>query len=137
MSRLIYQLKHLYHVNRIWYKLGMGFNTSVLFHDLDKFILKLLYPRLLYKKIQALHVNGCSHHLTYLLNPDNIIHKHHVIHMYCDWEAARFSKPDKPLTAYELLDRHIKEGRFHSCRLSLYNQIVRIFNECDHELKAT
>lgn len=66
-------------------------------HDLDKMFLLLLYDKSLLKGI---HRSISSHH-------DNDIPKAELdyIEMALDWESARYTKPDKPLNAYDTLVR--------------------------------
>ncbi|MEG1141054.1 MAG: hypothetical protein RSE41_01110 [Clostridia bacterium] len=63
-------------------------------HDMDKIILYLIYDK---KQTSKIHRKYSSHHIT--LNKTKINYLDAVI----DWECARFTKPDKPLTARETL----------------------------------
>jgi len=74
----------------------LGHNTwrsSV--HDLDKLILYNIWP---HKKVKEFHRRTARHH-------DNKIKKNinDYIEMIIDWECARYTKPDKPLNAYDTL----------------------------------
>ena len=64
-------------------------------HDLDKLI---LYNFLEHSKVKKFHRRTARHH-------DNKINKtrNDYIEMIIDWECARYSKPDKPLNAYDTL----------------------------------
>ena len=74
----------------------LGHNTwRSLVHDLDKVI---LYNFLPHNKVKEIHRKNARHH-------DNNIKKteNDYIEMIIDWECARFTKPDKPLNAYDTL----------------------------------
>lgn len=66
-------------------------------HDLDKMYLLLFYDK---KNIEPVHRELATHH-------DNSIEKnsYDYIEMVLDWESARYTKPDKPLNAYDTLYR--------------------------------
>lgn len=74
----------------------LGHNTwRSIAHDLDKVILYNFWP---FEKVKKFHRNTARHH-------DNNIKKKKsdYIEMIIDWECARFTKPDKPLNAYDTL----------------------------------
>ena len=74
----------------------LGHNTwRSLVHDLDKVILYNILP---HRKVKEIHRKYARHH-------DNNIKKtkNDYIEMIVDWECARFTKPDKPLNAYDTL----------------------------------
>ena len=66
-------------------------------HDLDKMYLLLFYRK---KDIEGIHRELSRHH-------DNDIEKDYLdyVEMVLDWESARYTKPDKPLNAYDTLYR--------------------------------
>ena len=64
------------------------------FHDLDKVF---LYPILGKDLTTKLHRRFARHHAR---NAKNLADYKMMI---CDWESARYTKPDKPLDAYETL----------------------------------
>lgn len=74
------------------------------FHDLDKILMYIFLPFLGTKRIKRIHKK---------------INRHHVIHTFykqrnyeeavIDWECARFTKPDKPETAREVIDIKFKD----------------------------
>jgi len=75
----------------------LGHNTwRSLIHDIDKLI---LYNFLEHKKVKEFHRKTARHHV------ENNIKKNRndYIEMIIDWECARYSKPDKPLNAYDTL----------------------------------
>ena len=77
----------------------LGYNTCrSLLHDLDKIILYNVWP---HQKVKEFHRKTARHH-------DNKIKKNrkHYIEMIIDWECARFTKPDKPLNAYDTLYKY-------------------------------
>ena len=74
----------------------LGHNTWRSYvHDLDKVI---LYNFLPFEKVKKFHRNTARHH-------ENSVRKtkNDYIDMIIDWECARFTKPDKPLNAYDTL----------------------------------
>lgn len=74
----------------------LGHNTwRSLVHDLDKII---LHNFLEHSKVKKFHTKTARHH-------ENRIKKNRndYIEMIIDWECARFTKPDKPLNAYDTL----------------------------------
>lgn len=66
-------------------------------HDLDKMYLLLFYQK---KDIEGIHRELSRHH-------DNDVEKDYLdyVEMVLDWESARYTKPDKPLNAYDTLYR--------------------------------
>ena len=74
----------------------LGHNTwRSLVHDLDKVI---LYNFLPFEKVNSFHRKTARHHKNNLKKTRN-----DYIDMIIDWECARFTKPDKPLNAYDTL----------------------------------
>lgn len=73
-------------------------------HDVDKLILYLILGK---KVTHKLHRKYARHHF------DNVKTKEDKIQMLIDWECAKYTKPDKPLSAYEFLlkayPQHIDE----------------------------
>ena len=75
----------------------LGHNTwRSIVHDLDKVILYNIWP---HKKVKNFHRTTARHH------SENNIKKtrNDYIEMIIDWECARYTKPDKPLNAYDTL----------------------------------
>ena len=75
----------------------LGHNTwRSLVHDIDKVILYNFWE---HKKVKEFHRKTARHHV------ENDIKKKRAdyIEMIIDWECARYSKPDKPLNAYDTL----------------------------------
>ena len=68
---------------------------KVKYHDLDKLFLYLFYEK---KQVSKIHRDLTSHH-------ENALEKTDLdyIEMVLDWESARYTKPDKPLNAYDTL----------------------------------
>ena len=66
-------------------------------HDMDKLFLMLFYDK---KDIENYHRSVSSHH-------DNDLDKNELdyIEMVLDWESARYTKKDKPLNAYDTLNK--------------------------------
>ena len=74
----------------------LGHNTWRSYvHDLDKVI---LYNFLPFEKVKKFHRSTARHHENRVRKTKN-----DYIDMIIDWECARFTKPDKPLNAYDTL----------------------------------
>ena len=67
----------------------------VKYHDLDKMYMYLFYDK---KTVSKTHREQSQHH-------DNELTKSYLDYaeMVLDWESARYTKPDKPLNAYDTL----------------------------------
>lgn len=63
-------------------------------HDIDKVFLYIIMGK---KRAHKIHRHYAKHHM------DNAKTKEDKIQMLIDWECARYTKPDKPLSAYEFL----------------------------------
>lgn len=79
-----------------------------LVHDLDKLLWWFPIGYLLGKNsqwVQKHHRNWARHH------PHNPVNKNYndYVEMIIDWECARFTKPDKPLNAYQTLYKFYPE----------------------------
>lgn len=72
-------------------------------HDVDKLIMIILTPLSL-KKIHEIHRKYTKHHVNN--RPKT---KNNLIQMIIDWECARYTKPDKPLNAYETMKKFYPE----------------------------
>ena len=70
-------------------------------HDLEKLYMYLFYNK---KDVSNVHRQLSSHH-------DNSIEKTDAdyVEMVLDWESARYTKPDKPLNAYDTLYKYYPE----------------------------
>lgn len=81
-------------------------------HDIDKLFMYLFYSK---KDVSRFHRELSSHH-------ENDIEKTEIdyIEMVLDWESARYTKPDKPLNAYDTLYKYYP---------NLENKIMPILNE--------
>lgn len=98
-DKLLYTYKHRKILN---FLAQLYYNNEELLkrlekHDMDKMYLLLFYEK---KDIEEFHRNTSSHH-------DNNIPKEELdyIEMVLDWESARYTKPDKPLNAYDTLNK--------------------------------
>lgn len=81
-------------------------------HDLDKFL--YLYPIAFImgrdkKWAQNKHRKHNRHHVENTKNKT----RRDYIEMIIDWECARFTKPDKPLNAYETMQKYYPEMAPH------------------------
>ena len=73
-------------------------------HDMDKMYLLLFYEK---KSINKFHSSMATHH-------DNEMSKNELdyIEMVLDWESARYTKEDKPLNAFDTMNKyypHLKD----------------------------
>ena len=68
---------------------------QIKYHDLDKMYMYLFYGK---KDVSRIHRDLTVHH-------ENDLEKSELdyIEMVLDWESARYTKPDKPLNAYDTL----------------------------------
>ena len=68
---------------------------QIKYHDLDKLYMYLFCDK---SKTSKFHREQTRHHV-------NDLEKNHFdyIEMVLDWESARYTKPDKPLNAYDTL----------------------------------
>lgn len=75
--------------------------NQIEFHDLDKLYMYLFYNK---KDVSNVHRQLSSHH-------NNSIEKTDAdyVEMVLDWESARYTKPDKPLNAYDTLYKYYPE----------------------------
>lgn len=103
-KRIVYTLRHKKAFLKIEKKL-LGKNTlKGFFHDWDKPFLYCLFW-ISNKKIQKIHQQISRHHVdNHLLKT-----KADLVETVIDWECARFTKPDKPLDAYETLIKFYPE----------------------------
>lgn len=91
---MLYTLKHKKAFLKVE-KESLGKNTlRGYLHDVDKLI---LYPILGKSRTHKLHRKYSRHHF------DNIKTIQDKIQMLIDWESARYTKPDKPLSAFNFL----------------------------------
>ncbi|SRR5574344_1872136 len=98
------------------------------YHDLDKLFMYLFYDK---KDVSRIHRSLSKHH-------DNSIEKEYsdYVEMVLDWESARYTKPDKPLNAYDTLykyfpnmEEHIlpilKEFSIDKSNLPMENDVIK------------
>lgn len=83
----------------------LGKNTlKGLLHDLDKLIMYIFLSK---EKVKNIHVKHSKHH-------DKAKNKDDYAQMIIDFESCRLSKSDKPLDAYETLNRfYLHDIRFY------------------------
>jgi len=94
-----YTLKHKSAFLHVEKKL-LGKNTlSGYIHDCDKLFLYLM-PFVDKKKVSKIHRNRSKHHI------QNAATKRQIAQAIIDWECARYTKPDKPLDAFDTMKKH-------------------------------
>lgn len=95
-----YTYKHrkivIYLANK-YYKDNKELLDKVKLHDLDKLFMYLFYEK---EDASKIHRDLMSHHQNKIVKD-----KLDYIEMVLDWESARYTKPDKPLNAYDTLYR--------------------------------
>jgi hypothetical protein len=97
---IIYTLKHKKEFLRVEKEL-LGRNTlSGYLHDSGKVILYIFFKK---KTAHDIHVKFARHHKAKARTESDFIQ------MIIDWECARFTKPDKPLNAYDTLYKFYPE----------------------------
>ena len=75
-------------------------------HDFDKMMSYLFYPR---ETCKIIHRENNAHHLENNKTRTRLDY----LEMIFDWESARYTKPDKPLNAYETLEKFYKNEEEH------------------------
>lgn len=99
---MVYTYKHRKIVMYLANKYIKGDNKKLLehikYHDLDKLFMYMFYDK---KDVSTMHRKLSFHH-------DNDKPKTYedYVEMVLDWESARYTKPDKPLNAYDTLYRY-------------------------------
>ena len=73
-------------------------------HDFDKELAYLFYPKKVCSKI---HRENISHHVENELDKERLDY----LEMIFDWESARYTKPDKPLNAYDTMLNYYVETK--------------------------
>jgi hypothetical protein len=95
-----YTYKHrkivIYLANK-YYKDNKELLDKVKLHDLDKLFMYLFYEK---EDASNIHRDLMSHHQNKIAKD-----KLDYMEMVLDWESARYTKPDKPLNAYDTLYR--------------------------------
>lgn len=95
-----YSLRHWFALNRLAIHTGT-WHFRFLLHDLDKVLLYCVTTK---DKASAWHRQHSKHHVR-----DG--HVDDPLQAVLDWECARFTKPDKPLDAFETWQRYYPEVR--------------------------
>ena len=77
-------------------ELAGRFGYSYPLHDLDKIFLYVIFGKKITGKIHRLYSKHHEH-----IDDSGYYHIEDKIQAAFDWECSRFTKPDKPMTAYE------------------------------------
>lgn len=93
-----YSLKHWAALNKLAIQKKV-WHWRFLLHDLDKVILYCFISK---EKASAWHKEHSKHHVR-----NNTVQD--PLQAVLDWECARFTKPDKPLTARETWKKYYSE----------------------------
>lgn len=103
-KELLMYIKYTYLHRKMIEKLSQGTKYVDVFknHDLDKYALYLILPK---KEVSKYHRKINKHHMFY----DNSLDECYLYEMALDWESAHFTKPDKPLSAYETLLKYYSD----------------------------
>ena len=103
-----YTYKHrkivIYLANK-YYKDNKELLDKVKLHDLDKLFMYLFYEK---EDASNIHRDLMSHHQNKIVKD-----KLDYMEMVLDWESARYTKPDKPLNAYDTLVKFYPELEEH------------------------
>ena len=99
LDRIRYTLEHRKMYRKVEKELFGKVRLSSWFHDLDKV---LLYPFFDYKTVHTFHRKHSRHHNRATTYKD-------FCSKVVDWECARFTKPDKPLNAFDTLYTYYPE----------------------------
>lgn len=97
-NNIKYTALHWYEYQKMAYNLKVWHPRHIL-HDVDKIILYIFYEKVI---VQNVHRRTAKHHIEFT-EPTNL-KPESIIDAIIDWECARLSKPDKPLTARETLN---------------------------------
>ena len=97
-------------------------------HDFDKMMSYLFYPR---ETCKVIHRDNSAHHV------GNDIKKSRLdyLEMIFDWESARYTKPDKPLNAYDTLIRFYKDEEEHILPLLKELKLDKEGTEMEEDVK--
>lgn len=96
LGAIKYTLEHRKAFKKVEKEL-LGHNTwRSIVHDIDKVVLYNFWE---HKKVKEFHRKNARHHV----ENDIKKNKNDYIEMVIDWECARYTKPDKPLNAYDTL----------------------------------
>ena len=99
ISHFKYTLKHKEAFLRVEKELLSRNTITGYFHDCDKMVLFLI-PFVKKDTISKIHRNCSKHHI------QNAKTERHIIQAIIDWECARYTKPDKPLDAFDTMKKH-------------------------------
>lgn len=97
---ICYTSKHWFYYQKLAIKLKV-WHPRHLLHDVDKLFLYVFYDKNI---VTNLHRNTTSHHVDF--KAVGTLSNNTIIDAIIDWECARFTKPDKPLTARETLKKY-------------------------------
>jgi hypothetical protein len=99
LLRFKYTLKHKSAFLRVEKEL-LGRNTIAgYFHDCDKLVLFLI-PFVKKDTVTRIHRKRSKHHI------QNAKTERQITQAIIDWECARYTKPDKPLDAFDTMKKH-------------------------------
>jgi len=107
MTKFKYTLSHKKAFLKIEKELTGKNTLAGYLHDLDKLILYMFTPIPL-KQVHEIHRLTARHHVNDIKKT-----KEDYIQMVIDWECARYTKPDKPLTAYGTMKKYYPETEFY------------------------
>lgn len=100
LDSIWYTSKHWFQYQKLAYNLNV-WHPRHLLHDVDKIILYIFYEKNI---VTNLHRNTTSHHVDF--KAVGSLTYENMLDAILDWECARFTKPDKPLTARETLKQY-------------------------------
>ncbi len=106
-KKLIYTLQHKVAFLRVERQLTGHISIRGLLHDMDKVFMIIFCPWMDIKQIHQIHRKHSHHHVDNNLPKTNKDRLESII----DWECARYTKPDKPLNAYDTLMKFYPEQK--------------------------
>ena len=99
IENLIYTVLHKKAFLKVEKQLLGGNTLRGCLHDIDKLFFYLFLSK---EKTSKIHRKISKHHNRAKTEKD-------FIQMAIDWECARYTKPDKPLTAHQTLEKYYPE----------------------------
>ena len=124
-SHIVYSYKH--HVCFKKVESYLRGNVVHKYHDVDKIVMYALFPWLGVECINHIHTLWQNHHPTYMdLNGNKAYKPKDEVEWteaVVDWECARFTKPDKPLNAY---DTYIKYYYTSEYNRTIINTLISL-----------
>lgn len=98
-KHIVYTYIHRQEIFKLGDRLGIAAREIYRTHDVDKMISYIYMPK---PEVHEMHIALSEHHNRETKDSNALVE------MMLDWESARFTKPDKPLNAYDTLRKFYK-----------------------------